>query len=281
MLSFPEIMDLNPKGRSGVPALSLNGISQAFLSRDGSEILALDGLDLTIGRGEFFAIVGPSGCGKSTALRLVAGLDRPTLGELLINGLPGREQLDLVGMVFQNPTLLAWLTVEANVLLPIRVREGQITRADRERAGDLLSMVGLADFATKMPAELSGGMQQRAAICRALIQDPDILLMDEPFGALDALTREEMCFELLRIWGDSRKTIVFVTHSIPEAVLLADRVAVMSARPGRIVDMVDINLSRPRSLDTLGDPAFNPLTRRIRAGIYGGHNGPLPDRPTL
>jgi len=124
-------------------------------------------------------------------------------------------------------------------------------------------------------------MQQRAAICRALIQDPDILLMDEPFGALDALTREEMCFELLRIWSDRRKTIIFVTHSIPEAVLLADRVAVMSARPGRIVDLVEIDLPRPRSLDTLGHPNFNTLTRRIRAGIYGGHNGPTSDRPTL
>jgi len=198
-----------------------------------------------------------------------------------INGRPGRDQLDLVGMVFQKPTLLAWLTVERNVLLPVRVRQGYVTKADRAQARELLSTVGLADFASKTPSELSGGMQQRAAICRALIQDPDILLMDEPFGALDALTREEMCFELLRIWRERRKTIVFVTHSIPEAVLLADRVAVMSPRPGRLVDLVEVDIPRPRSLASLEHSSFNALTRRIRAAIYGGHGDPYSDRPTL
>jgi len=262
-------------------AVHFEDVSQAFLSRDGSEVLALDGLDLTVARGEFLAIVGPSGCGKSTALRLLAGLEEPTLGHISVNGFPVAEQRDLVGLVFQKPTLLEWLTIENNVLLPLRVRNGRVSHQDRKAAEALLETVGLRQFARKSPGELSGGMQQRAAICRALIQDPDILLMDEPFGALDALTREEMCFELLRIWTQRKKTIVFVTHSIPEAVLLADRVVVMSPRPGRISDVLDVDLPRPRTLETMGEPGFAALTQRIRSVIYGQSATGAPHRPTL
>jgi NitT/TauT family transport system ATP-binding protein len=263
----------------GPPALAFEKVYQAFAARDGSEVRALDGFDLTVAAGEFLAIVGPSGCGKSTALRLVAGLDKVTRGDIRVAGLPVAAGRDKVGMVFQKATLLHWLTIERNVVLPVRVRAGKVTPADLERARALLATVGLGQFATKHPNELSGGMQQRAAICRALIQDPEILLMDEPFGALDALTREEMCFELLRIWTERKKTIVFVTHSIPEAVLLADRVAVMTPRPGRIADLVAIELPRPRTLTSMSLPAFQTACDRIRRTIYG-HDGTL-DRPAL
>ena len=272
---------MNAEARTGVPALRFSGVSQAFLSRDGSEIRALDGIDLAIRRGEFLSIVGPSGCGKSTALRLVAGLDKPTLGEVMVNEQPVAKQLDFVGMVFQKPTLLHWLTIEQNVLLPIRVRRGRVLAADREKARALLDTVGLGQFASKMPGELSGGMQQRAAICRALVQDPDILLMDEPFGALDALTREEMCFELMRIWALTRKTIVFVTHSIPESVLLSDRVVVMSPRRAVSPTLVDVFAPRPRQPRSMATPEFQePPPKRIPRDLWKrtalhGH------RPTL
>jgi NitT/TauT family transport system ATP-binding protein len=262
-----------------VPALSFATVSQAYIARDGSEVRALDGLDFTVAPGEFVAIVGPSGCGKSTALRLIAGLDPITRGDIRIGTQPVSEGRDRVGMVFQKATLLDWLTITRNVLLPIRVRKGRPSAQDVENAHALLALVGLAQFATKHPQELSGGMQQRAAICRALVQDPEILLMDEPFGALDALTREEMCFELLRIWERKQKTIVFVTHSIPEAVLLADRVIVMTPRPGRIADTVPIDVPRPRTLDCMSTPEFQAATDRIRKGIYGRHG--TTDRPTL
>jgi NitT/TauT family transport system ATP-binding protein len=262
-----------------LPILSFEDVSQAFLARDGSEVRALDSINLTVSAGEFLAIVGPSGCGKSTALRLVAGLDPVTRGTVRIGGLSPKDGRDRVGMVFQKATLLHWLTIEQNVLLPVRVRKGRPEASDIAAAHALLDMVGLSQFRGKHPQELSGGMQQRAAICRALIQDPDILLMDEPFGALDALTREDMCIELLRIWDAKRKTILFVTHSIPEAVLLADRVVVMTPRPGRIADIVPIDLPRPRSVASLHEMAFKTATDRIRQGIYGS-NGTA-DRPTL
>jgi NitT/TauT family transport system ATP-binding protein len=261
------------------PVLSFENVSQAFLARDGSEVRALDGINLTVQAGEFVAIVGPSGCGKSTALRLIAGLDPVTRGSVSIAGQTPRDGRDRVGMVFQKATLLHWLTIEQNVLLPVRVRKGRPEPSDIASARALLDMVGLGQFAGKHPLELSGGMQQRAAICRALIQDPDILLMDEPFGALDAMTREDMCLELLRIWDARRKTILFVTHSIPEAVLLADRVVVMTPRPGRIADVVPVGLPRPRTVASLHEAAFKTAADRIREGIYGSHG--TTDRPTL
>jgi len=251
------------------PALALDGVWQAFESNDGAEVLALHDVSLSVGTGEFVSLVGPSGCGKSTVLRLITGLVEPTRGSATIHGQPVRDHLDDVGMVFQKATLLHWLTIEDNVLLPVRVRRGRVTAPDRARARELLASTGLGQFASKMPHELSGGMQQRAAICRALVQDPDILLMDEPFGALDALTREQMCFDLLRLWTERRKTIVFVTHSIPESVLLADRVVVMSPRPGRIESIVDVPLPRPRTLDSMALPEFQACTQAIRRIIYG------------
>ena len=254
---------------SGTAAVAFSNLWQAFESADGSEVVALRDLSLAIANGEFVAIVGPSGCGKSTLLRLAAGLVAPTRGSVTLHGGPVSAHLDALGMVFQKPTLLHWQSIEANVLMPIRVRRGRISADDRARAHELLQMVGLGLFASKLPHELSGGMQQRAAICRALIQDPDILLMDEPFGALDALTREAMCFELLRIWSERRKTILFVTHSIPEAALLADRVVVMSPRPGQIALQESIELPRPRTLETMAHAEFQRATQSIRHVIYG------------
>lgn len=254
---------------AGVPALALDGIWQAFESADGAEVLALRDFSVAVAEGEFVSLVGTSGCGKSTALRLITGLISATRGSAAIHGRPVKERLDDVGMVFQKATLLYWLSIEDNVLLPVRIRQGHLGAEHRKRARELLELVGLGQFASKLPHELSGGMQQRAAICRALVQDPDILLMDEPFGALDALTREEMCFELLRIWSARKKTILFVTHSIAEAVLLSDRVVVMTPRPGTVASIESVNLPRPRTLESMAQPEFQARTQAIRRIIYG------------
>ncbi len=212
-------------------------------------------------------IVGPSGCGKSTLLRLVAGLIAPTRGTITIEGRRVDGPREDVGIVFQKPTLLPWASALENVLMPLKLM-GRPTAGPRGRALELLAMVGLAGFEHKLPGELSGGMQQRVAICRALIHDPPILLMDEPFGALDALTREEMTLELLQIWNERRKTIVFVTHSITEAVLLADRVVVMSARPGRIDHVLDVDVPRPRFFGQEALPEFQRVASAVRAAIF-------------
>jgi len=265
-------------------AIAIAGASKVFRRerRTGSgEVRALDPIDLVIPRGEFLAIVGPSGCGKSTLLRLVAGLLAPTAGEVRVDGKPvTRPQTD-VGIVFQSPVLLEWRTVLDNVLLQLELR-GQDPRPHRERALALLASVGLADFHDRYPRELSGGMRQRASIVRALIHDPPLLLMDEPFGALDALTREQMRVDLEALWLATRKTVVFITHSIDEAVLLADRVIVMSARPGRIEEVLTIPLARPRGLDARRSPVFNDATERITSiflakGVLHG----AATRPTL
>jgi NitT/TauT family transport system ATP-binding protein len=247
--------------------IALEGVGQVFRSRDRSRVTALSDVSLEIGANRFVCIVGPSGCGKSTLLRLVAGLAAPTRGRIAIGGKPVTGPREDVGIVFQKPTLLPWASVVDNVLMPLKLM-GRPTDAARGRAMDLLAMVGLSGFESRLPAELSGGMQQRAAICRALIHDPDILLMDEPFGALDALTREEMTLELLRIWTERRKTILFVTHSIAEAVLLADTVVVMSARPGRIVERLDVAVPRPRSFEQEGLPEFQRVAGIVRASIF-------------
>ncbi|MCC7272182.1 MAG: ABC transporter ATP-binding protein [Alphaproteobacteria bacterium] len=227
---------------------------------------ALRDITLTIGRGELVALVGPSGCGKSTLLRIVAGLRPLTAGRVAVGGAEVRAPIRAVGMVFQAAVLLKWRSVLDNVLLPAEL-SGLDPRPWRERARELLRLVGLADFADKRPRELSGGMQQRVALCRALLLDPPLLLMDEPFGALDAMTRDEMNLELLRVWGEgggsARKTIVFVTHSIPEAVFLADRVVVMSPRPGRIAAVLPVDLPRPRTVETRAAPAFGALSLAI------------------
>ena len=244
--------------------IRLDRVSKSFGS-----VEALQDVSLSVGAGEFVAIVGASGCGKSTLLRLVAGLVAATAGHVVLGGTAVTEPRADTAMVFQAATLLPWADVLRNVTFPLRLmrKAGGDTEA---RARALLATAGLAGFEHRLPRELSGGMQQRVAICRALLQDPRVLLMDEPFGALDALTREEMSLELLRIWQGREMAVVFVTHSIPEAVLLADRVVVMSPRPGRIAEIIEVGLPRPRSFDQEGTPEFQRAAQRIRALIYGG-----------
>ncbi|MBU1357322.1 MAG: ABC transporter ATP-binding protein [Gammaproteobacteria bacterium] len=234
---------------------------------------ALQDISLDVHAGEFVALVGPSGCGKSTLMRIIAGLRPVTSGRITVDGMAVSGPVSRVGMVFQAAVLLKWRSVLDNVLLPAEL-SGLDPRGFRERAMSLLQLVGLGDFARKRPGELSGGMQQRVSLCRALLLDPPILLMDEPFGALDAMTRDEMNIELLRIWGEAgggagRKTIVFVTHSIPEAVFLADRVVVMSARPGRVAGIHRIDLPRPRSVETRATPEMGQLTLDIYSELTG------------
>ncbi len=239
------------------------GLQKVYRTRDGNEIHALKDINLDIRAGELISIVGPSGCGKTTLLKILAGILQRSSGDVVMNGRslsgPSRE----LGVVFQAPVLLPWRTVLQNVMVPVEVQHR--SRAEfTARARALISMVGLAGFEHKYPSELSGGMQQRVGICRALVHDPSFLLMDEPFGALDAMTREQMNEELQRLWRESRKTILLVTHSIPEAVYLADRVVVMTPRPGRIVDVIDVDLARPRTLAMQNTPEFGRYVAAIR-----------------
>jgi len=248
------------------PLIPIDGVAKTYRTADGP-VESLKPLSFDIGAGEFLAIVGPSGCGKSTLLKMVAGLLPASSGRITVNGAAVDGPPDDIGIVFQSPVLLAWRTVLDNVMLQVDMRK--LSRAEYlPRARELLAMTGLADFARKLPWQLSGGMQQRASICRALVHDPKVLLMDEPFGALDAMTREKMNLELQRIWSETRKTVLFITHSIPEAVFLADRVLVMSERPGSIAAIYDVALPRPRSLALMGDPAFVALTQTIRRHFY-------------
>ena len=243
-------------------ALTLQDTGLTYQTRRG-EIQALAEVNLRIEDGEFVAVLGPSGCGKSTILKLAAGLLEASAGQVSVAGQgidgPSRH----TGVVFQKPNLLPWKTVLNNVLLPARTLGLPITEA-RQRALALLELVGLAPFANDYPFELSGGMQQRVGIARMLLHDPRLLLMDEPFAALDALSREALTLELQHIWSQQRKSVLFITHSIQEAVFLADRVLVMSPRPGRIIDEVVITLPRPRSLETLVDPTFTALCQQLR-----------------
>jgi NitT/TauT family transport system ATP-binding protein len=250
------------------PVIELAGVQKTFISADGGRVTALDSASLSVGRHEFVSVIGPSGCGKSTILRLIAGLLRPSAGSVMIYGVPVVEPRDEIGMVFQKPTLLPWLSVLDNVTFPMKHKYGRVEAKERERALELLALVGLQDFMTRHPEELSGGMQQRVAIARSLLHDPDILLMDEPFSALDALTRDEMSFELLRIWTERPKTVVFVTHSIPEALLLSDRIVVMTARPACVREIIEVPLERPRSLATLADPRLHKLANEIREKVF-------------
>ena len=256
------------------PLIEIDDVGMVYQAESGP-VEALRGISLAIGAGEFVALVGPSGCGKSTLMRIIAGLRPATSGKVVVDGVPVTGPVSRVGMVFQSAVLLKWRTVLDNVLLPAEL-SGQSPAKYRERALQLLELVGLADFAAKQPNELSGGMQQRATLCRALLLDPPILLMDEPFGALDAMTRDEMNLELLRIWGEGRgdaagglasagrrKTIVFVTHSIPEAIFLADRVVVMTPRPGRVAGIHGVALPRPRTVESRATPEFGRLTLEI------------------
>jgi len=238
-------------------------VGKTYHTASGGTVRALQGVDLSIEPGEFVCVVGPSGCGKSTLLRMLAGLDSCDEGTLSLEGRRIAGSSSEVGVVFQAANLLPWLTVRENVRLPLRVG-GRHDKIDG-RIDALLSMAGLADFGMRYPYELSGGMQQRAGICRALARDPRILLMDEPFGALDALTRERMNSELQRIWQTSGKTVLLITHSISEAIFLGDRVIVMSARPGRVLRDLPVPIPRPRSFDTIvSHPAYAGLAREIR-----------------
>ncbi len=250
------------------PVIKFTNVEQTFGRDDGTSVTALDNLNFEVGKNEFVAVLGPSGCGKSTLLRLIAGLVFPTGGRVDIHGYPVTEPRDEIGIVFQRPTLLPWFDVLGNVTFPFRHKHGRVTEAEKTRARELLRLVGLEQFVNAQIDQLSGGMQQRVAIARALLLDPDILLMDEPFSALDALTRDEMSFELLRIWSERPKTVLFITHSIPEAVLLADRIVVMTARPGAVREILDVPLPRPRSLETLSDPAFHVLANHIRGRLF-------------
>lgn len=235
-----------------------------------SGVEAIREVSFGVGPGEFVSVLGPSGCGKSTLLMMIAGLLSPSAGEIRVDGAAVQGPRREIGVVFQAPVLLPWRTVLDNVLLPIemlRLPRGQYV----ERARELLAMVKIDDFAGKLPRELSGGMRQRASICRALIHDPELLLMDEPFSALDALTRDQMGLELLRIWERHKKTVVFVTHSIREAVFLSDRVMVMAQRPATITLEVDVKLARPRRLDIEESDEFNRYVGLLRKSIEQSH----------
>jgi NitT/TauT family transport system ATP-binding protein len=255
------------------PVVHLAGISKSFAATEssGTPVLALSEISLDIRRGEFVSLIGPSGCGKSTLLRLIGDLTDPSGGTVLVNGKPAaRARLDReYGMVFQSPVLFDWRTVEDNVRLPLELF-GFDKAAQDGRIREMLELVRLTDFARHRPYQLSGGMQQRVAIARALAFSPSLLLMDEPFGALDEMTRERMNSEVLSIWARTGITVVFVTHSIPEAVFLSSRVAVMSARPGRITRVVDVDLSRPRGLETRESPEYFSYITEVREALRAG-----------
>ena len=243
--------------------IEIEALNKTFVGQDGEAVVALEGLDLSVRRGEFVTIVGPSGCGKSTLLSLVAGLLEATGGRIRIGDTAVTEPYTDLGFVFQSDLLLDWRTVTGNVLLPCVMR-GLDERAHVDRARELLASVGLEGFEGKRPFELSGGMRQRVALCRALLLDPPMLLMDEPFGALDALTREQMQVDLQTIWHRTQKTVLFVTHSISEAVFLSDRVIVMTPRPGAIRAILDVDLERPRDLNVHDTPRFTGIVHEIR-----------------
>lgn len=264
-------VELNASNESACPPagsmISLEGVTKRFITRAGDSVLALDKVALDIGRDQFVTLVGPSGCGKSTLLKIVSGIIPPTEGRVRLGGEVLERPSRKIGMVFQRPVLLPWRSVLDNVLFPIEMLGWPVARY-REEASRLIQLVGLQGFEKALPNELSGGMQQRVSICRALIYDPQVLMMDEPFGALDAMTREDLSVELLRIWTERKKTVLFVTHSINESVLLADRVIIMTARPGRVVMDLPVNLPRPRTLETERTPEFQNLVHTVRTAIY-------------
>ena len=259
--------------------VEIEGVSKIFAAtgQGARPVEALVGIDLSVAAGEFISLIGPSGCGKSTLLRIVGDLTAPTSGTVKVNGKPApqaRRDRDY-GMVFQAPILFDWRSVQGNVELPLEINGTAKAERDR-RAAELLALVELTDFAHHYPWQLSGGMQQRAAIARALVLDPAILLMDEPFGALDEMTRERMNMELLKIWDRTQTTVLFVTHSIAEAVFLSTRVVVMSARPGRIAAVVDIDLPRVRTVETRETEAYFHFVTVVREALRGDEGGQQP-----
>lgn len=255
------------------PILAARQVRMTFVSAE-SRLEALEEATFQVLPNEFICLIGPSGCGKSTLLRILGGLVKPTGGQVLLDGEPLDGPQQRIGFVFQHHNLMPWRTALANVRLPLEIQ--RVPRDEAEgRARAMLELVGLGEFAEALPRDLSGGMRQRVALARELVYDPDVLLLDEPFGALDALTREQLNWELLRIWQARRTTVIMVTHSIQEAVFLSDRVLVMSPRPGRIESQVAIDLPRPRSTDDLYAPRFLDLSRRLRAALGQRAGAPL------
>ena len=249
-------------GIAAQPVVALEGVSKRF-----GQQLAVAETSLAIEPGAFFSIVGESGCGKTTLLRLVAGLEQPSSGQVVVNGQMVTGPRTGVGIAFQTPALLSWRSALENVLLPVEAAGERVSPETRQRALSLMARAGLAEAVDKRPHELSGGMQSRVALARALLREPSLLLLDEPFAALDVLTRERMGLALLDLWSDSNATAIFVTHDIAEAVFLSDRVAVMGSRPGRLRQTFDVPLSRPRALETRYDPAFIDLCRQVRLAM--------------
>jgi len=260
--------DRAPAGLAGRPVYELQGVSKTFARRN---VHALDNIDLQLTEGSFAAVIGSSGCGKSTLLKIMAGLLPPSAGSVVLAGVPVTGPRRDIGMMFQQATLFPWRTTIENVVLPIEVRDGKsAARAKHDDARALLELVGLQGFEQVYPNELSGGMAQRAAICRMLITEPAVLLLDEPFSALDELSRDFMNMELQRICSERNATSFLVTHSIPEAVILSDVVHVMSPRPGRFVEAVTVDLPRPRTLDMITEPRFGALVQHIRGLLDKG-----------
>jgi NitT/TauT family transport system ATP-binding protein len=245
------------------PLIAVEAVSRVF-SSGARSVTALDQVSFDVQAGSFVSIVGPSGCGKSTLLKIISGLLPASSGTVAVSSKTVNSPLENVGMVFQAPVLLKWRSVLGNILLPVEFGRLDVAgHVDKARA--LIKLVGLEGFEEMYPHELSGGMQQRTSLCRALITDPQLLLMDEPFGALDAMTRDELDMELLRIWEERKKTVLFVTHSIQEAVFLSDVVIVMSARPGRLLEQIVIELPRPRTMEVMSAAKFGEYTLKIRA----------------
>ena len=253
-------------------AIDVNNLSLTFETADG-KVDALSNVSLQIAEGEFVSFIGPSGCGKTTLLRVIADLQQPTAGSLLVNGISAEQaRLDRrYGYVFQAPALFPWRTIEQNLKLPLEIM-GYSASEQRQRAERYLALVNLSGFERKYPWQLSGGMQQRVSIARALSFDPALLLMDEPFGALDEIVRDHLNEQLLRLWDKTNKTVIFVTHSIPEAVFLSTKIVVMSPRPGRIIDIIDCNFPRDRTLEIRETPEFIKIAGRVRNGLRAGHS---------
>jgi NitT/TauT family transport system ATP-binding protein len=267
---------LKPDDRKTPPAadaaIEISGLSLRFDTADGP-VQALSDVNLRVARGEFVSFIGPSGCGKTTLLRAVADLENPTSGSIRVNAMSPREARAnrAYGYVFQAPALYPWRSVARNIALPLEIMG--FSKAEREaRIANGLELVNLSGFGAKYPWQLSGGMQQRASIARALSFDPDLLLMDEPFGALDEIVRDMLNQQLLRLWDVTGKTVLFVTHSIPEAVFLSTHIVVMSPRPGRIYDVIECNLPRDRTLDIRETPEFLAIANRVRQGLREGHS---------
>jgi NitT/TauT family transport system ATP-binding protein len=250
--------------------IDVRGLSLAFTTADGP-VCALEGIDLAVNDGDFVSFIGPSGCGKTTLLRVIADLEHATSGKISVNGMSPQQarQSRAYGYVFQAPALYPWRTVEQNVGLPLEI---MATADAATRIKRNLELVNLAGFEKKFPWQLSGGMQQRVSIARALAVEPRLLLMDEPFGALDEIVRDKLNQQLLELWATTKKTVVFVTHSIPEAVFLSSKIVVMSPRPGRIIDVIETNLPRSRTLDIRETPEFLKIAHRVREGLKAGHS---------